>query len=538
MKIKNCFPCLELPPRCYLSTNQNKRISCNREGNIFSTENRAEWEEWYILEDPKSGSIQFRNCARGTFLTCDDRGSISTSSSSNVHEQWVVQKGPGNNNNAYSICSVSSDRYLTCQESGVFCGITRAEDSSAWIPSWRIEYLTGELCFITSPNLEKQLSYHPWSGLLSMSKNRKGWEVWRFIEAGDGHVRIMSWHDGYILCSDEYGKVWTTRSRSRSYKNNAGESDKWDVELTPDGSEGVVFKSVSHGRYLQAKNCGELSTCEFMNGTPAVWHITAANSQQFFLSSLAQDRRIGCNKGGIVSTKNRKDWEVWELHHEDNGFVSLRSRKFGKILSSDQDGNLYQTDHVGQNALWKIEISPTGTLHMVSKISGRYLSSNENGEKFSTRSISHPEASECWSLEPALPSTITGKKMMNLSIGGSVAALSIVAAPFAVMGAVGAMGFGSAGIAGGSMAAGMMSAEAIASGGAIAAGGTVATLQSIGAAGLGVAGTAASMSAGAVVGASTIGISAAASKGPSSMGESTTATATDFNRPFCAWRSW
>ena len=295
---------------------------------------------------------------------------------------------------------------------------------------------------------------------------------------------------------------------------------------------------MSHDRCLQLENGSKLSTCDFMNGTPCIWHIAAANHQCFFLSCVNSDRRIGCNKCGLVSTTKREERGVWELHHQVNGYVYLLSRKFGKILCSDQDGNMYLTDDVGENALWKIKISPSNTLYISSKTSGRYLSCNVDDGRFSTRSISEPEPSEAWSLEPVLPTTITGKKLRDLSIGGSMAALSIIAAPFAVVGVVGAMGFGSAGIASGSMAAGMMSAEAIASGGAIAVGGTVATLQSIGAAGLGVAGTAASMSAGAVVGASTLGISAAASKGRSPMGESTVATATDYNRPFCAWKSW
>ncbi len=105
---------------------------------------------------------------------------------------------------------------------------------------------------------------------------------------------------------------------------------------------------------------------------------------------------------------------------------------------------------------------------------------------------------------------MTGEQMINLTIGGSVAALSIIAAPFAVMGAIAGLGFCAGGIASGSIAAGMMSAEAIASGGMIAAGGTVATLQSIGAVGLGVAGTSAAIGAGATLGVSAVGISAAA----------------------------
>jgi len=534
MKIKDCFPCLEQPQRCYLSTKQNKRLSCNPKGNIVCTDDRHECEEWYILEDPNSGFIQFKNCTHGTFLSCNTLGAVSATKDG--HEKWMIQRDDdpnSGNDNLFSICSVISDRYLTCQENGVFCGIKRKEDISACTPSWRIEFLTGELCFISSPHNARQISCHPWSGYLSMSKNWKGWEVWRFIEAGDGHVRIVSWHDNHFLCSDDKGKVWTTQ-------NIEGEWDKWVVELADDYKSGVVFKSVSHGRYLQIENNGKrFSTCAFMKGKPCTWHIAAANRQEFFLSSPLYDRRIGSNKSDITCTSNRKSWEAWELHCQDGGFVSFRSKKFGKNLCSDQDGNLYQTDFVGENALWKIETSPTNSTYILSKTSGKYLSYDDRGERFLTHSGNQqPEAFKVWSLEPVLPSTTTGTKMRNLTIGGSMAAISIIAAPFAVVGAVGAMGFGSAGVAGGSMAAGMMSAEAIASGGAIAAGGTVATLQSIGAAGLGVAGTAASMSAGAVVGASTLGISAIASKGPSSMGESTMATATGLNRPFCAWTSW
>jgi hypothetical protein len=47
----------------------------------------------------------------------------------------------------------------------------------------------------------------------------------------------------------------------------------------------------------------------------------------------------------------------------------------------------------------------------------------------------------------------------------------------AVVAGVQAIGFGTAGIAGGSIAASLMSASAVASGGGVAAGGAIATLQ-------------------------------------------------------------
>ncbi|RIB04134.1 hypothetical protein C2G38_707955 [Gigaspora rosea] len=69
----------------------------------------------------------------------------------------------------------------------------------------------------------------------------------------------------------------------------------------------------------------------------------------------------------------------------------------------------------------------------------------------------------------------------------------IVLGPIAFIGLVGAAGFGSTGIAAGSLAAWMMSLQ----GGATAAGSLVAVLQSIGAAGLGMTGTLVTSSAGA-----------------------------------------
>ncbi len=84
-----------------------------------------------------------------------------------------------------------------------------------------------------------------------------------------------------------------------------------------------------------------------------------------------------------------------------------------------------------------------------------------------------------------MPRAISGGKLGTIAAVGAAAVALTVAAPFMFMGAVSFIGFGAEGILGGSIAAAMMSAEAVAGGGAIAAGGTVATLQSIGAAGLG-----------------------------------------------------
>ena len=76
----------------------------------------------------------------------------------------------------------------------------------------------------------------------------------------------------------------------------------------------------------------------------------------------------------------------------------------------------------------------------------------------------------------------TDYKTLGLIVGGVIVGgtIAVVAAPVVVAG----LGFGSGGIAAGSVGASMMSSMA-----PTAAGGMVATLQSVGAAGLGTAGT-------------------------------------------------
>mmetsp|Transcript_53431 Transcript_53431/g.153295 ORF Transcript_53431/g.153295 Transcript_53431/m.153295 type:complete len:349 (-) Transcript_53431:112-1158(-) len=102
---------------------------------------------------------------------------------------------------------------------------------------------------------------------------------------------------------------------------------------------------------------------------------------------------------------------------------------------------------------------------------------------------------------------------MAARVGGAAATGALVAgaaAPAVVVAGVQAMGFGACGIVAGSTAAGWMSSAAIADGGGVAVGGLVASLQSVGAAGLG-AGTMVGVAAGgAALGMLVVGGTAAA----------------------------
>lgn len=476
-----------------------------------------------MFEDT-NGIVRMKSKIHNIFLNSSKTGFLSGSSepSTDGSDQWSIHKD--SNSDSYFIRSIINDRYLICYEDG---SVSTTEEYGPQL--WNIEFLTGELCFISLPEKDKRITCNPF-GALGMSENWKGWEVWRFIEAGNGNVRISSWtHSQHILCSDSSGKVTTT-------KNLLGDWEKWIVERAPDGFDGIIIKSVSHGRYLRS-NGGHIDTSERFEGTSTTWHLDAGHCNRFLISSIAHDKRICGSKDSVFSTGNRKEWEVWELTKLENNFVTLKSTAFGKYLTFNGH-ELTVNDELHDNGIWKLEeCEKAQGVYIKSKNHKAAISCNKSGSLVVV--LGCTGISESWSLEPSMPSTISGNQIKKYSLAGSFAVASIIAAPFAVMGIIGAVGFGAEGIAAGSVAAGMMSAEAIAAGGGVVAGGTVATLQSIGAAGLGLAGTSAAMGAGALLGGSALGISVAISGvGNKSSGEGAEVEKKSVNRPFCDWRSW
>ena len=226
-----------------------------------------------------------------------------------------------------------------------------------------------------------------------------------------------------------------------------------------------------------------------------------------------------------------------EPTNRELGQFTIRSFEHEKYLgcSSFSDGKLIVTE--AKHHHWKIVPSPNeeGGIVLESVEYARNLSCNSKGEPTAHKGTG---AAETWVLEPIMPDTLSEKNIWSLAGIGLATAAAAVAAPYAVMGAVGALGFGASGIVGGSIGAGLMSAEAIAAGGGVAAGGAVATLQSIGAAGLGLYGTGAAVTAGAVIGGLTSSGVAKVSGGLKNEQEQIGLENAGSHLPLCAWRMW
>jgi hypothetical protein len=365
-----------------------------------------------------------------------------------------------------------------------------------------------------------------------MCSEWKGWEVWRFVrdEQNPGVFTITSWtHSNKVLCSDPDGKVFTT-------ENKEGDWEKWRITKHPE-RKAIMMQSVSHGRFLVASG-KELHTDQ---NVAADWHLEPAHSNNFFISATCHDRRVSCSPdGGPFTEKNWKKWEEWVIQPAGKklGIFRIKSRHHNTFLGSGLDGGVVMTEHYsGEREEWKLVLGNDDGMFIESVHNqGRLLACGENGALYMSEDHG---GWETWRLHPIMPSTISGKQIGSL-VGVGVGTLVLaIAAPFAVMGVVGALGFQAGGIVAGSAAAGMMSAEAIAAGGGVAAGGTVATLQSIGAVGLGIAGTTTAVSAGAATGLF-IGSSALVATGAMHKDafSSTNVDQPEYLFPLCSWRQW
>lgn len=500
---------------CLLSTKHGRRLACGSDGDVFTVFKDGEgderqkdgWDRWRF-ESCKNG-LMLVSVAEGKRLGCDDQKCINGFHADGEAEDWMI---------------------------------------------WTIDFASGELLFLSSPAHNARVICNPF-GKVSTSKAFGGWEIWRFVETGDGtgSVYVESWtHRKKFLSAstDREVRISTTADRT--------DAEKWTVFKAPPVSEaesigeGVIIRSVATGKMLgtDGKNLhvsDDISASE-------IWQLDTANRGVFFLCNLSMNCRAGSRPEsssppfGTFTTKNRKSWEGWFVEERDDGSLTLKSNAHGRYLATDENGGVLMSPTAEEGGIWWAEPSQHKDgkgLVLVSGLSKRVLSCSKGGHLVTTPADDDSsDTADEWFLEPSFPSSLTGKQLGALCAAGALTVAFAAAMPFVAVGALGAVGFTGEGIAAGSTAAAMMSAEAAASGGALAAGGMVATCQSIGAAGLGAAGLTAAVGGGAIVGGS-VSAAAVAGSGVLSSDECVTeSVSTDggadplMKRPFCAWRSW
>ena len=138
-----------------------------------------------------------------------------------------------------------------------FPGVANATTAGTHQWVWKMECVTGELCFLSSPVLDLRVRCDM-AGLVTLSPNWKGWEVMRLLEWRDGYVSISSWmHSGWLLCCHADGSVTAcSHAESLCLDDNHPEASrrcsKWAIEKYCGGGayDGVIVRSMTHGSLL------------------------------------------------------------------------------------------------------------------------------------------------------------------------------------------------------------------------------------------------------------------------------------------------
>lgn len=560
------IPCYELPIRLFLaSAKNNVRIACDRFGNVSS--NSENHQEWVILPDNSSSSstslpgvILLKSLMHGYYLGSNEYGQTicirkdkKEEEKVNEEDKWIISPSP--HSGTFFLSSYLYRRNLAIDEYGYIFTIEPHEGSgfSSLDASWNIDFQSGELCFIHSPEYHKRLRCNL-TGNVSITDNYEGWEIWRFIEASgcNNEVYISSWaHEDKFLSSDVDGNVFCTSSEN----NSRTSSERWIIEKDYKyGRNGVIIKSAAYSRFLHCvidtadgNNIIEtsdqeltLKTLETYEEESALWQLSEGHRNNFLLSSVHNDKRLSAPKNDVVCTSNnRKKYEHWKIEFFPDGFCTIYSPKQNKYLSSNSNGVVSISSNANEWEKWRIEETSFGEYYIYSVVHKRYLACNNNikdGELYTSNT--YDDICEMWYIEPNMPRRFTKQNIIALSVAGAVGLSTAMVMPIAVVALVRGIGFTAGGIAAGSTAATMMSGEAIASGaGVVTAGGVVATLQSVGVAGLGVAGTTAAIGSGALVGTTIVGATAERTLNVTDVTPNENVVVCS-NRPFCGWKSW
>lgn len=399
-------------------------------------------------------------------------------------EQWLLMRSPHGGHflvSAKNELNIASCSRITNDGEGrrVSTKTVGLKGENSVEESWDVEFVSGELCFMSSYSATISSSKEETAkqircdlmGKLSLTSDRRGWEVWRFVEMGGGKVRIVSWmHSQFCIACNHDGKVSTVGIG----KAEEG-CDEWTVEKAPEGYEGVVIKSVACARRMLCRSDndgGGLSTMQEFEGNCVVWQLDAAHSQVYTLASLYRKRSIGPFPY-VTDNMKQSDQLVLQMI-DDEGTVRLYHKSNGMYLSSNEEGEVEcralseNNDTELSTELWKMKQSIDGGYTFSSKTHGGLLSySNDQvNPKLCTATAMTDDKREVWSINPLLPRAISSGKIKTFAIGTSVAVGTTVAMPFLMAGML-AVVPAEATLAASVMAAGLTGAEAIASVGAI-----------------------------------------------------------------------
>ena len=457
------FPCIEAT-RCLIAeTEMGKRLSVKAQSDgaenshtaIF-TPDQSPKEEWYLHldivrdgeENPPLRFLQLRHKETGKYLSCDAKGRITCTSSPSESTWWLMQSvvpnetDESNDTSPKKSASEKSldDKYILVSKEHPLRRLSYAKTfegaeeeftligskNASTEPSiWTLTITSGELCCIVNPVVHHHMRCNP-SGNLSLTSQNKGYEVFRFIEAGNGDLYISSWLNfRKFLSSNSDGEVYTTDMDFKSL----GFSERWRVDSPPRGN-GVYIRNLATRRFLSVgrKRSEPLWTTTKPNEY-ALWHLDAPQSHVYYLTSLfasskkveeqwqiqsyfeegTMDTHISSSKKGPYLSQKNESKEEWKIEVSPEGYFTFFSISHEKYLGCNSKGDVHTTTSKGSWTFWEKQDSPHGGLAFKSKEHKRFLAVTNTDHALCTM-LEDEETTLCqsWRLDPCVPRAVSG----------------------------------------------------------------------------------------------------------------------------------
>jgi len=452
------FPCIEAT-RClvtekemgmrltvkYLQNNIGHKDDLQNQHVVTFSKERKTTEEWYLHLDfarcdggkgePRR-VLQLRHSETGQYLASDDKGRVVCTSTSSPSTYWWMILSTSSSTSSSSLAmsdssSATDEQYILMSKehaprrltyTTTTKGLAESSEDFQLITSknsgepstWELKFTSGELCFVSNPVMHCNIRCNL-LGQLSLNSGLNGWEVFRFIEVGNGELYISSWtHFSKFLSSNSDGEVCVIDSSS----NSLGYGERWRLEPAP-SSNGVYIKNVASLRYLsvgRGKNEALWTTTK--PNAYALWHLNAAHSHIYYLTSLfasikKTDDVDGDGDGdGIfntegamknltslftsikktndvdssINTENVKDVVKTE-NTAANDYNQIYSKHgISDMHVSSRKGAPFLTKNKRKLEEWKVEVTPDGYVTFFSIVHEKYLGCNSKGDVHTTTS--------------------------------------------------------------------------------------------------------------------------------------------------------
>ena len=384
--------------------------------------------------------------------------------------QWrlVKQQQQQRTTVRYSITSATGGGSLAVRDGIVFLDQSPVETTT----TWSLDFLSGELLYISSKaGLQIRCDV---LGRVCLTETCKGWEVWRFVEAGESRVRIHSWmHNRYLSIKNGDETRVTTTSQPGTL---------WEVEKA-DGN-GVIIRASETGHLLCRRSDNDKQIVDLFATTgddsndEAIWMLEAAHQQTYTFRCSDDNRSLGPFPWVTDNHKQTNEFRIEVVNDSASVTVlSMRTNQYvgvvnGKVVA------LLESPYV-----WQMTILTDGTYQFQAPV--------HDGDAMYLAVLKHEAETQAgpgelkllltpsyWCLEPVMPRAVSSSKIRTFAAGTTLAVATTVAMPFAVAGVVGLIGT-EMGLLANAVAVTLTSAEAIASVGVVGATAAICFRQSM-----------------------------------------------------------